>query len=164
MTTVGSHGQTARQGPLPPGEPLLELWLPADPHSVPVARREARRACREVGITDEECAALDLALGEALANAVVHGSPAAPPLEGSTPPHICLSLWRYQDQLIVKVHDTGPGFEPPPPPYALPPDIESTHGRGLPLMQALTDAMIVCQGDASEGGSSVYLVKKVGGA
>ena len=41
------------------------------------ACHEAMRLCAQTGISEADCASLDLALGEALANAVVHGVPAA---------------------------------------------------------------------------------------
>ncbi len=139
---------------------LLELWLPADPKAVPPARRQAMQACTEAGLTEEDCFTLDLALGEALANAVLHGAPGAvDALKDDR--HVCLSLWGYGDRLIIHVCDRGPGFRPPPPPYQMPAAACGvTHGRGLPLMETLTDAMVVCRADAEEGGASVYLVKK----
>lgn len=138
--------------------PLLELWLPADPKAVPQARHKAMEVCTEAGLTEEDCFTLDLALGEALANAVLHGAPCKADQEDDR--HVCLSLWSYGDHLVIHVCDRGPGFEPPPPPYQMPLAAwETTHGRGLPLMETLTDAMIVCRADAHEGGASVYLVK-----
>jgi anti-sigma regulatory factor (Ser/Thr protein kinase) len=144
--------------------PLLELWLPADPQAVPGARHKAMQACIEAGLTDDDCFTLDLALGEALANAVMHGAPDsldADLSETKDASHVCLSLWGYQDRLIIQVCDRGPGFDPPPPPYPMPNAAwETTHGRGLPLMETLTDAMVVCRGGIDEGGACVYLVKK----
>lgn len=138
---------------------LLELWLPADPKAVPQARHQAMQACSEAGLTEEDCFTLDLALGEALANAVMHGAPRAGSLKDDR--HVCLSLWGYGEGLILHICDRGPGFSPPPPPYPMPAAAcGATHGRGLPLMETLTDAMVVCRGDAEEGGASVYLVKK----
>lgn len=137
--------------------PLLELSLSADPQSVPAARHRAMRACTEAGLMDDDCFSLDLALGEALANAVTHGVCAQ---HGDS--QVFVSLWGYNDRLIIQVRDRGSSFHPPPPPYPMPPALwETTHGRGLPLMQTLTDAMVVCRGDAHEGGASVYLVKKI---
>ncbi len=141
--------------------PLLELWLPANAQAVPYARHQAMKACTEAGLTDDDCFTLDLALGEALANAVIHGAPTTDcPVEANR--HICLSMWDYQDRLIIHVRDHGPGFSPPAPPYQMPAAQEETHGRGLPLMETLTDAMIVCRAEAEEGGASVFLVKKIG--
>lgn len=138
---------------------LLELWLPSDVRSVPEARRRAQQVCVKVGVSDDECFSLDLALGEALANAVVHGTPPSDRPEAGDH-HVFLGMWDYDSHLIIEVHDRGPGFRPPPPPYQMPaPDAHETHGRGLPLMQMLTDAMVVCRGDAQEGGASIYLVK-----
>lgn len=140
--------------------PLLELWLPADAQAVPLARHKAMQACTEAGLTDDDCFNLDLALGEALANAVMHGAPVSSESERQS--QVLLSLWGYQDRLIIQVCDRGPGFDPPPPPYPMPNAAwETTQGRGLPLMETLTDAMVVCRGDADSGGASVYLVKKV---
>ena len=138
--------------------PLLELWLPADPKAVPEARHKAMEACNEAGLTEDDCFTLDLALGEALANAVLHGAPREVVREDDR--HVCLSLWGYGDRLIIHVCDRGPGFNPPSPPYQMPnASWETTHGRGLPLMETLTDAMVVCRADSPEGGASVYLVK-----
>lgn len=138
--------------------PLLEIWLPADPKAVPQARHKAMEACNDAGLTEEDCFTLDLALGEALANAVLHGAPRDASQEDEN--HVCLSLWGYGDRLIIHICDRGPGFDPAPPPYHMPDAAwETTHGRGLPLMETLTDAMVVCRADAHDGGASVYLVK-----
>ncbi len=140
--------------------PLLELWLTADPKEVPGARHQAMQACTESSLAEEDCFRLDLALGEALANAVVHGAPSD--TQKKNDPHVFLSLWRYDDHLIIQIEDHGPGFAPPPPPYQMPLEAwEATSGRGLPLMETLTDAMVVCRADAHTGGASVYLVKKI---
>lgn len=111
-------------------------------------------------MAEDDCFTLDLALGEALANAVLHGAPCRESIPEDDK-HVCLSLWGYGDRLIIHICDRGPGFHPPPPPYQMPCAAwETTSGRGLPLMETLTDAMLVCRADA-ESGASVYLVKKV---
>lgn len=139
--------------------PLLELWLSADPRDVPGARRQAMRACTDSGLAEDDCFHLDLALGEALANAVIHGAPCDADKAG---PHVFLSLWRFDQRLIIHIEDKGPGFEPPAPPYTMPvDDWGATSGRGLPLMETLTDAMVVCRAHAEQGGASVYLVKNI---
>ena len=136
--------------------PLLEFWLPADVGAVPSARKKAMRVCTDAGLTDDDCFALDLALGEALANAVVHGTDGGTKTDGK----IYLGLWHFQSRLIIQVRDNAPGFTPPPPPYAMPEaHRHDTHGRGLPLMETLTDALAVCRGCIIEGGASVFLIK-----
>lgn len=139
--------------------PLLEFWLPADLDAVPLARRKAMRVCTEAGLTADDCFALDLALGEALANAVMHGgkSDAAAGEE-----QVYLGLWHHRKRLIIHVQDYGDGFVPPPPPYVMPDAAQHhMHGRGLPLMEMLTDAMAVCSNCIHDGGSSVFLIKRM---
>jgi len=139
--------------------PLLEFWLPADPNAVPSARKKAMRVCTDAGLTDDDCFALDLALGEALANAVVHG---AGKTAAQTDGKIYLGLWNFQSRLIIQVWDNGAGFNPPEPPYVMPHAAHHhTHGRGLPLMETLTDALAVCRGCIVEGGASVFLIKQM---
>ena len=131
--------------------------------------RPTRRRCRmragrpstpaAHGGSEDDCFTLDIALGEALANAVVHGAPAKPGFAAG--PSVCLRLWHYRGQIIIEIRDHGPGFDPPAPPYLMPTDYEVTHGRGLPLMEKLTDAMLVSRGDAHAGGVATYLVKKL---
>lgn len=140
--------------------PLLELWLSADPEAVPPVRRQAMRTCTDAGLAEEDCFTLDLALGEALANAVMHGAPGD--ASGADGRHVCLSLWHFAGCLVIHICDRGAGFNPPPLPYRMPDAAwETTHGRGLPLMETLTDAMVVCPAEAEGGGTSVFLVKKV---
>ncbi len=136
--------------------PLLEFWLSADLDAVPPARKKAMRVCTDAGLAEDDCFALDLALGEALANAVTHGSGA------KTNGKIYLGLWKYRSRLIIQVRDNGTGFNPPPPPYLMPEaHHHGTHGRGLPLMETLTDALAVCRGCIVEGGASVFLIKSM---
>ena len=137
--------------------PLLERWLPAELAAVPQARHWAMQVCTEAGMTEDDCFALDLALGEALANAVVHGASST-----AHDPQVYLGLWNFQKRLIIQVKDSGAGFRSSPPPYLMP-DAErhESHGRGLPLMEMLTDAMAVCSGCIHEGGSSVFLIKRM---
>ena len=141
--------------------PLLEFWLPANLDAVPPARRKAMRVCNDAGLTDDDCFALDLALGEALANAVTHGNGCPMSADG----RIYLGLWNFQNRLIIHVRDNGFGFNPPPPPYAMPEaHRHETHGRGLSLMETLTDALAVCRGCIIEGGASVFLIKAMPGS
>jgi anti-sigma regulatory factor (Ser/Thr protein kinase) len=139
--------------------PLLEFWLPADLQAVPSARHRAMRVCTDAGLTDDDCFALDLALGEALANAVMHGAKNNTEAEKQ---QVYLGLWHHRQRLIIQVRDFGVGFHPPTPPYPMPDATNhESHGRGLPLMEMLTDAMAICSGCIREGGSSVFLIKRV---
>ena len=138
---------------------MIERHYPADPRIVPEARREAHRFCLDAGVSEEDCSSLDLALGEALANAVRHGQQGS---DAGREEGVTLSMWSYRDSVITYVHDRGPGFDPPLPPYVMPASNgDYLSGRGLPLMDLLSDAILVCRGDAAEGGASVFLVKRI---
>jgi anti-sigma regulatory factor (Ser/Thr protein kinase) len=137
------------------GKPLVDLELPADRQLVSAARRQVIAACERVGLSDAACATLNLALGEALANAVTHGAPTNPDHAGAD---IRIAAWHYARRIIVQVTDHGPGFEPPPPPFSMPFEEGRTAGRGLALMQMLTDAMVVCAHQLPEPGVTVYLI------
>ena len=92
------------------------------------------RQCRCA--TDSE-ADLEIALREALANAVIHGN--------NTNPEKSIFVRCYGDPtggLLVLVRDAGPGFEPKEVPDPRGTDrLELSHGRGLFLMRALMDRM-----------------------
>jgi len=145
--------------------PPLELRLPADPQAVPPVRHQAMRVCADIGLTEDDCFALDVALGEALANAVMHGAlpqKVKEAKEAKEQQPIAVSLWNLRDNLIIHVQDHGSGFDPPLPPYPMPDAMqEETHGRGLPLMEILTDALLVCRECPVKGGFSVFLVKRI---
>ncbi len=142
---------------------LLDLRMRPDAREMPEARRAALEACAAAGFSEDDCASLDLALGEALANAIVHGArrmtgTAAPPGDQD----VRVSVWDYRDRLFVEVRNSGHSFDPPLPPYVMPsPDEDATHGRGLPLMELLTDALLVCRGDIDTGGASTFLIKSL---
>lgn len=136
---------------------IHEQWFPANPEAVPQARHRFLEICEDLGVSVCECMDLDLALGEAMANAVVHGSKGLSSQDNS----VYMGLWAFHEHLIIQVHNCGPGFDPPAPPYQMPRLFECTHGRGFPLMQVLTDAMLVCRGDINEGGASTFLIKSL---
>ncbi|GAA3809508.1 hypothetical protein GCM10022226_32300 [Sphaerisporangium flaviroseum] len=64
-----------------------------------------------------------LVVGELLANAINYG---APPIR--------LSLWAGADDLCLRITDHGPEL-----PHQLHLGLEACHGRGLPIVEALTD-------------------------
>ncbi|MET8157907.1 ATP-binding protein [Sphaerisporangium sp. NPDC005289] len=91
----------------------------------PAAVSGARKLVREVldtwglgGLADD----VVLVVGELLGNAITHG---APPIR--------LSLWGTAEDLCVRVTDHGAGR-----PRHLALETEAVHGRGLPIIAALT--------------------------
>ena len=94
---------------------------------------------------------IEVALREALLNAVVHGNREDP---GK---HVYLRIrCRADGEVSMAIRDEGPGFEidSVPDPTA-PEHLMSTHGRGIYLMRALMDEV-----SFGEGGTFVYMRKR----
>jgi len=128
------------------GLPLTDSLLtrlPADVESIPLIRRLLGRWLREAGATQAEAEDLSLATSEACANAIEHAyGPAAGILEVSA----SLSLG---GEALVAVRDFGNWRQPR----------GVNRGRGLALMEGLTDAVDVVRG---EDGTTVQLSRRLG--
>jgi len=125
----------------------LSLQLPRDRLSVPVTRHLIRAAMSEVGVLEEDSAAVELALTEACANVIDHSGPGdVYDVAVSVGPSDC----------HIRVIDVGHGFDH----VALRPTMaamDAEHGRGVALMHALVDH--VRFESEPEKGTIVHLVK-----
>lgn len=96
-------------------------------------------------------AEMEIALREALANAVFHGN------RGDPDRRVLVRV--YGDPgcgVVMAVRDEGPGFEPSAVPDPRGEDrLHLTHGRGIFLMQALMDRV-----EYRRGGTEVVLFKQ----
>jgi anti-sigma regulatory factor (Ser/Thr protein kinase) len=117
----------------------LELRLDAVPASVTQARRRAAEYAREVGA---EAEGVELAVAEAVANAVVHGYTDRP--RGTVVLNASLDS---DGSLVVRVTDDGSGMRPNPERGGL--------GLGLALIGQLTSAFSVSRADG--GGTSLRM-------
>ncbi|GAA2297270.1 ATP-binding protein [Streptomyces caniferus] len=125
------------------------LHLRREAASVPLARRLLLGTMETAGVDPDICYDLAVALSEACANAVEHGGDAATE-------DYRVTAFIDGDTCRIEVTDSGPGFRhrpaPPAPPHtadhALPPAPVPTpaqapayaeDGRGLFLIEALTD-------------------------
>ncbi len=90
---------------------------------------------------------IKVALGEALANAVRHGSSGASKQIGVT-------IDAFDDRVVVRVEDTGCGFDGE---HACSDDLYASGGRGIMFMKALMDRVEF--EPAEDGGTIVTLVK-----
>ena len=95
---------------------------------------------------------IELAIHEAVSNAIRHGSP-----QGAAN-RVRLSLHIDHDVLIADVADQGGGFEPAPDPITASSDLDQIQGLGLVLMQRLMDRIEVFP---SERGSVVRLTRQL---
>ena len=132
---------------------LLEIdaWMPSEIKAIsPLVERLMRLIEGSHCITGEE-PAVELALREALNNAVVHGNR----LDAHKLVHVrCRCKFREGISLIVS--DQGQGFDPRTIPDPLTVEnLEAEHGRGIQLMKSAMD-----QVSFQERGTEVHMCKK----
>jgi anti-sigma regulatory factor (Ser/Thr protein kinase) len=115
--------------------------LGRDPAEIPEVRVAVRDLAERNGFT-ERAGDLALALDEVIANAQEHG----------TPP-IRVDAWA-DGRIVVKVSDSGRGFEPLHVWASHPPAPLGTRGRGLWIARQLTDLVEILCGP---GGTTVRI-------
>jgi anti-sigma regulatory factor (Ser/Thr protein kinase) len=120
----------------------LTAELPADVESIPLMRRLLGRWLSEAGATPAECEDVSLAASEACANAIEHAyGPAPGMLEVS-------ASMSTAGEALVAIRDFGSWRAPR----------GQNRGRGLMLMQGLTDSVEVIQRDE---GTTVQLSRRL---
>lgn len=123
--------------------------LPALGHELPNARRRIIAFAEICGVSGPSLFELHVAVGEALANALRHGSP-----HGGDD-DISVRFFCYSDEIAVEVGDQGEGMDAAP---ICAPDPTQTEGRGIHFMRTLADDMMFSCGPR---GTRVLLVKRV---
>jgi len=129
----------------------LDMTLPAKREAVdPAVQKimaEVRKTNRVAGKEDD----VELALSEALANAVVHGCQCDP-----TKTVECCVICDDARGLVIVVRDPGTGFDPAllPVPTAAE-NLYSDHGRGVYLMNQLMDEV-----QYHKNGTEIHMVKR----
>src|SRR5688500_11560726 len=119
------------------GSGAFSAALPADPSSVAKARHAIARFGERDGASPAKIA---VAVSEAVANAVTHGSSREP----GEPVYIEASV--DGPAVVVRVHDRGVGMRPKPTSPGL--------GLGIPILGHLADQVAI---DSSDSGVSVEL-------
>lgn len=125
-----------------------EFMFPATARQLRAARRRVAAFAEVAGLDGLDLFELNVAVAEALANAVLHGSP------NGADDDVHVRFFCYEDEVAVEVIDGGDGMEASPicaPPAA------ATSGRGIHFMRALTDAVHYTCGPL---GTRVLLVKQ----
>ena len=147
----GPPGGDAAEAPLSSsGRPRWEheFTFPATTRQLRAARRRVAAFAEVAGLDGAGLFELNIAVAEALANAVVHGSP------HGADDDVHVRFFCYEDEVAVEVVDGGDGMDATPicaPPAA------ATSGRGIHFMRALTDAVQYTCGPL---GTRVLLVKQ----
>jgi serine/threonine-protein kinase RsbW len=132
----------------------MVLFMPRDAASVPVSRQVLDSCLETLGVTPDTRTDIALALGEACANVVQHAGPGCE--------YEVLATARA-GRCVIEVLNTADGAEPVPagaalgPPAADPAPATAEHGRGLKIIDAVTDNLQLT-GDG-RAGTTVHFEK-----
>ncbi len=131
----------------------LDVTIPADPDAISPVVDAVAQVARETKSAEGKEFEIEIALREALANAIVHGC------RGDKDKKVeCCVVADQSGELVVIVRDPGAGFDPrrvPPPTDG---DlIYRTHGRGVYLINQLMDSV---QFNSGPAGTEVRMRKR----
>lgn len=158
MTTEGGgneRGQAAEPSPCNFDSDKLSLKLKV---SLSAERKAVDPVVRNVMeiVRDMQCATgkeddIELALTEALANAVVHGAKEDPSKTVE-----CIVACDEEKGMLIMVRDPGPGFDPASIPNPCSGEnVFSSHGRGIFLINQLMDEV-----KFHKNGTEIHMVKR----
>jgi anti-anti-sigma factor len=141
--------------PETPEEPLWarSIELPADSASLGAIRNEVCEVLEPMHMSEAAMFDVRVAVGEAVANAIRHGSPAG------ERDRVVVEVAAYPDRVVLVVRDRGGGFDGEPSSAG---DLYAPSGRGVMFMRALMDRVDFAK--MPGGGTAVTLVKHVGHA
>jgi serine/threonine-protein kinase RsbW len=129
----------------------MQVTLSADKSAVDSVVQRIMESLREKDCAGGKEHAIELALSEALANAVVHGAKSDP-----TKIVECDVACDENRSLLIVVRDPGEGFDPaaiPSPVHAE--NIYSGHGRGVYLITQLMDEVKFLK-----NGTEIHMIKR----
>ena len=107
-----------------------QLKISAHPQNAGLARERVLQAATRAGFTGMDLADIEIAVGEAVTNAILYGSP-------SPDSHVMLSFGLTKAGFVIQIRDEGSGFDPS---LVRPEeDTDALGGRGIRLMRALMD-------------------------
>jgi serine/threonine-protein kinase RsbW len=129
----------------------LRVTLAADRSAVEPVVAQVMNTIRDIKCLDGKEDAIELALQEALANAVVHGAK-----EDPTKIVECLVACEEDRGVMIIVRDPGPGFDPNAiPSCTVGENVYSNHGRGIFLINQLMDKV-----EFRKNGTEIHMVKR----
>lgn len=129
----------------------VSVTLAADRQSVEPVVRQVMQAVHEMKCVNGKEDDIELALQEALANAVVHGAKEDPSKIVE-----CLVACDEQRGILIIVRDPGSGFDPGAiPSCTMGENLYSNHGRGIFLINQLMDEV-----QFRKNGTEIHMVKR----
>lgn len=130
-----------------------ELTLPSRIETVATAAAAVAEFVTRSGVSEDAAFGIDMAVREAVTNAVVHGN------SQDEAKVVDIVLKSSPDAVEISVHDQGPGFNPSevPDPTAQE-NILKTSGRGIFFMRSFMDEVDWYL--PPEGGTTVRMLKR----
>ena len=129
----------------------VRVTLAADRKSVDPVVEQVMQAVRDMKCVNGKEDAIELALQEALANAVVHGAKEDPSKTVE-----CLVACDEERGILIVVRDPGEGFDPGTiPSCTVGENLYSNHGRGIFLINQLMDKV-----EFRKNGTEIHMVKR----
>ncbi len=129
----------------------LKVTLAADRDAVDPVVQSVMELVRQIHCEADKHDAIELALTEALANAVVHGA------KGDASKIVECDVVANEDQsILIVVRDPGKGFDPGDIPNPLGGEsVYSDHGRGIFLINQLMDKV-----EFLKNGTEIRMIKR----
>ncbi len=132
----------------------VEIILPSRIESVEEAAQSVSKVATRFGIGEDSIFGIDLAVREAVANAVKHGNK----LDETKPVEITFS--KTNEGFEIEIRDFGKGFEPDEVPDPTQPEnLLKASGRGILFMRNFMDE--VTWENHEDGGTIVKMTKKL---
>jgi serine/threonine-protein kinase RsbW len=129
----------------------VRVTLAARRESVEPVVAQVMDAVRQTNCVNGKMDAIELALQEALANAVVHGAKEDPSKTVE-----CLVACEEERGVLIIVRDPGEGFDPKAiPTCTVGENLYSNHGRGIFLINQLMDEV-----KFQKNGTEIHMVKR----
>jgi serine/threonine-protein kinase RsbW len=128
----------------------LEWSLPSEVTAISLFVDKLMPLLRNCGCVSEGVSDVEIALREALANAIIHGN------HEDRRKHVHVTCSCEPEEVSIAVKDEGKGFDPNnlPDPTA-PENIGSIHGRGIHVIRALMHEVRF-----DEGGAVIHMRKR----
>jgi len=134
-------------------EQTTRLVLPSHIEAVSDAAAAVADLVQSCGITEEAAFGINMAVREAITNAMVHGN------QEDETKSVEVIFNCIGNEIEIEVKDQGEGFDPATVPDPTDPvNIMKTSGRGIFLMRSFMDE--VEWSPRPEGGTTVRMVKK----
>jgi anti-sigma regulatory factor (Ser/Thr protein kinase) len=129
----------------------FNMVIPADPSAIPAITEGVTQMLSQKGWPEEETVRVELALQEALANAIRHGCK-----NDCTRQVQCMVTVDDTNEITIVVRDPGSGFDPKVVPDPLAPEnLLKSSGRGVFLINELMDEVAF-----ADGGRQVHMRRR----